>query len=529
MTPSSAMEFIFPASFSIDAFLQRLTRAWPFQEKTETTGRRTCFDSFDWRLYARGYTLGIDSSGRETWLILRQEGGTETRRRLPGPTPPRFAWDLPEGDLRTILSPILELRALLPVVEIQYRRWHLKWLNKDRKTVLRLEVEQNLAVAGDDGPHPLPGRVRILPVKGYRKAEKRIGRFLGNEPELSPAGEREWLTRALAALGRRPLDYSSKFSLRLKPGMRSDLAARSILRHLLATMKTNEPGLRADIDSEFLHDFRVAVRRTRTALSQFKKAFPAPAGERFGVEFAWLGRVTGEARDLDVFLLNFEHYKASLPPAMRNDLAPFHGFLQKHRKQAHERLLHALDSDRYRNLMADWDAFLNQPLPDHPDASHALLPIERLARRRIRRVYRGILRKGRAITPESPAEALHDLRKQCKKLRYLLEFFQSLFPQEQIKGLIRILKRLQDNLGEFQDTEVQQRRLREFSREMIREGDAGADTLLAMGVLIQNLEHRRNQARKAFARCFARFDNRKHRKRFKTLFAKPRPEEEENT
>ena len=56
--------------------------------------------------------------------------------------------------------------------------------------------------------------------------------------------------------------------------MRADIAAKYIFSHLLKTMKDNEPGTIADTDSEFLHDFRVAVRRTRAGLSQLKGVLP---------------------------------------------------------------------------------------------------------------------------------------------------------------------------------------------------------------------------------------------------------------
>ncbi len=524
MKPASPLNFVFPASFSVDAFIHHLMQSFPLHEQAETTCQRTYYDSFDWRLYARGYTLSIETSNGERWLNLHQEKGYVSQQRLPGHPPPRFVWELPDGPIRTKLAPLLDMRALLPLTEIHSRYWHLKWLNKDGKTVLRITIEQNQTVDNGGNVHPLPGRVRIRPVKGYRKAEKRIRHALHNNPALSPERD-QLLLHALTVLGRKPLDYSAKLSLRLEPTMRSDMAGQLILRQLLATMKANEAGLRADIDSEFLHDFRVAVRRTRTALSQFRKIYPSRVIERFGPEFAWLGRTTGPTRDLDVFLLNFQHYRASLPLDMRDALDPFHSFLQKRQKQVHGQLVRTLDSDRYQRLMADWQDFLTKPLPEHPTSPHALVPAESLARRRIWRVYRRILKEGRAITPESPAEALHDLRKQCKKLRYLMEFFQSLFPQGQVKQLIRILKGLQDNLGEFQDTEVQQQRLRDFSQEMIDTG-VGAETLLAMGILIQNLEQRRHDAREAFAQCFSRFGSRQHRKLFKTMFYDPQPEDD---
>ena len=76
-------------------------------------------------------------------------------------------------------------------------------------------------------------------------------------------------------------------------------------------------------------------------------------------------------------------------------------------------------------------------------------------------------RCGSAIDDHSPAEALHDLRKQGKELRYLFELFGSLFPKDALGSAIKDLKWLQDNLGEFQDTEVQRLAVRAFAEELV--------------------------------------------------------------
>ena len=69
-------------------------------------------------------------------------------------------------------------------------------------------------------------------------------------------------------------------------------------------------------------------------------------------------------------------------------------------------------------------------------------------------MYRRVLKERRAIADDSPAEDLHELRKSCMKLRYLLEFFRSLYPRKQERALILKLKVLLDNLGNLQDLEV---------------------------------------------------------------------------
>ena len=60
-----------------------------------------------------------------------------------------------------------------------------------------------------------------------------------------------------------------------------------------------------------------------------------------------------------------------------------------------------------------------------------------------------------ASTTAARPEALHDLRKRGKELRYLLELFGSPFPTNVVKPMVSTLKDLQEVLGRFQDRAVQ--------------------------------------------------------------------------
>ena len=114
---------------------------------------------------------------------------------------------------------------------------------------------------------------------------------------LRPVGARS--RREQVVLDRRTLDLASARE-----------AVREVLQALLATIRLNESGVREDIDTEFLHDFRVAVRRTRSALSQVKGVFGGNRFEQFRDEFKWLGGLSGRLRDLDVYILSLPEYRA---------------------------------------------------------------------------------------------------------------------------------------------------------------------------------------------------------------------------
>ncbi|WP_429885869.1 CHAD domain-containing protein [Geoalkalibacter halelectricus] len=483
---------------------------------------RTFFDSFDWRLYRNGWILSEDwGEGQEKRSLLQTTEGVWVAEGegVPG----SFAWDFSPGPLREALQPVLEMRALLPVIRLASRRTIYRVLDEREKTVLRLEILHPGVLDGDDAVQALQPRLILHPLKGFDKQARQVATFLERSCGLAPMPS-DLFEEALAALGRAPADYSSKVDVVLEPGMPAAAALRQVLSNLLATLLANQQGVEDNLDSEFLHDFRVAVRRTRSALSQVKNVFPSRQTDFFRKEFAWLGNLTSLARDLDVYLLHFPDFQARLPAEAREDLVPFRLFLEKHQKIEYRKLVQQLKSPRFRKLISRWSDFLDAP-GDLEETPNGALPIAEVAARRIRRVYRRVLREGAAISAQSPPEDLHELRKTCKKLRYLMEFFQSLYPPERIGRLIKALKGLQDNLGAYQDLHVQVETLRRFSREMAEEGDAPAETLLALGRLVEGLDRRQIEVREEFAERFSRFAREKNQLLFRELF-KPQAREQ---
>ncbi len=259
---------------------------------------------------------------------------------------------------------------------------------------------------------------------------------------------------AITAVGRAAGDYSSKLDVPLKPELTALEALRQILLTLMDTIERNVDGTRANLDSEYLHDLRVATRRTRSALSQVKRVLPEPVVEEFKRRFAWLGQITGPTRDLDVFLLELPHYRASLPAAMAGDLDALEEHLLTAHGREQARLKRKLASPEFKALVEEWRKILETELPPGEPGWFADLPVEQVASQRIWRMYKKVLKAGRAVSPDGPPEEMHELRKDCKKLRYLIEFFRNIYPDKPLKGIIRTLKDLLDDLGEYQDKEV---------------------------------------------------------------------------
>ena len=291
----------------------------------------------------------------------------------------------------------------------------------------------------------------------------------------------------------------------LRPDMPSDEAAALVCMRLLARIEANLPGTIADEDPERLHDFRVAVRRTRSLQRELKQVFPSRPLKRFRREFRWLQQVTGPSRDLDVYLLGFDDFAAEVDAEQRQGLEVMRSLLETKRASERVLMVDALRSERTQHVLSQWPDFLRE-LPDLPvgDRPDAAMPIGELAARRIKRVYGDMVRMGQAIDDDSPHEALHDLRKKGKELRYLLEFFSPLFAREVTKPMVKTLKSLQDMLGRFQDREVQAAMVADLHDEVAaREGSA--DALAAMDALIVRLGEDQARARAEFSERFAPF------------------------
>jgi CHAD domain-containing protein len=466
-----------------------------------STCRRTWLDTFDWRLYRAGLTLEQVTKPAVVELTLNgRDGDTLASERLqPGTlTWPSLLAALPPGPLRELLEPVAGVRALSPVARAASKVTELRALNADAKTIARLAVDRMSVTF--PARAIAPARLSLSPVRGYLSQTEKAARALAAVPGVD-VGRGSALETALAAVGRRPGELVGKASaVPVSPSMSAGAAMAAILTGLLDSLEANVPGTLRDIDTEFLHDLRIAVRWTRSALKLCGNALPDDLGARFRPEFRWLGDLSTPARDLDVYLLGFDGMVAGLVGATANELAPFRDYLLKSRAVAHRQLVRGLRSARFRRLTTDWRAALEsvRPVPKG-------LTVARLADAQIATAHRRALRSGARVTASSPSQTLHDLRKRCKELRYLVEMFGSLHDPGQRWQAVRELKALQDCLGEFQDAEVQRDEIRAFAAQMLADHSAPAETLLAMGEIAAGLAVRQRAARDRFDRAFADF------------------------
>jgi CHAD domain-containing protein len=460
--------------------IEALSPAYTVAVETVRTEVLTHLDTVDARLHA----VGIDLAHlpRRRRLIAVREG-----RQLEQPvtgTWPRLASSLPAGEVASLVAKPSWIRALVPYASTQTQTTTYAVRNGDGKTVVRL----HWTVGGLTKPADavLPVRVGIEPLRGYRSEAERVRRSLAKNTPLVPT-EQSWFdaVRSLPAL--RPA-VGQRFGMR--PDQAADFAVADALLGYLAEMDATVDGIIADVDSEFLHDFRVAVRRTRSVLKMLGDVLPPGLADRMAPEFRWLGDITTPTRDLDVYLLELDSLAATVTHP--DDLTAFGAYVLEKRTAAQRQLAKALRSPRYATLVSTWRTALAEVIA-HP--SHAEKTASALAVERLHKVFRRCQKRSARITTESESELVHDLRKACKEMRYLMEVFRPLCDPKAYKNVIADFKELQDLLGEFQDGEVQAAALRQFAQEMVDAGKVDANAILAMGELSAKFEARQRAAR----------------------------------
>ena len=481
---------------------------------------RVLLDTFDGRLRAAGLSAERSAGRAASRTLTLREPGAPAREAELAPAARHLAGELPAGPVRDRLAPVLGVRALLPLVRVRSRTQSLAVLNRDAKTVVRLEVEEGQVVGDGRKPVALPPRLWVQPVLGYDKAFERIARELTTELGLVPAPV-PLIDEAVAEARGRPAGASSKAGVKLARGTPAHEAAGIVLSRLADIADENLPGTLEDLDTEFLHDLRVSVRRARSVLRELHGVYPTAELAHLREELRWVQALTGPVRDLDVQLLEWGELTAALPPARAPDLAPLHRLLSRRRAYAFRTLRRGLRGPRFAECRVEWRALAaGSPAPDaSADQPHAGLPIEALAGDSIRAVYRRMVRDGLRIGDESPHEALHDLRKRGKELRYLLELFGSLFPGSVVKPTVSSLKGLQDVLGRFRDRDIQVEQLRGLGDELAAE-PGGPTALMALGLAVEALLAGQRAAREDFAERFEVFASSQQRALIEGTFLK---------
>ena len=484
-----------------------------FEEQNDST---TLLDDYDRDIWQANQVLLLTAKKN-----YRLYSGEETIEYAAGTTQMRFWWDFPDTPIQHKLRKLIDLRALLPIAELGLASQQFVLRNSDEKIVVRGELsalrsDVHDAVAQHDEKPRVSTFVSLQGLRGY---EKEFQQALDNLQAL--------IDKPLPSLSLKSRIQCHGFDVQLSSkvfGIEAHEPVEKALRQMSLSMlnkaRENEAGVIDDIDTEFLHQYRVSLRKTRSLLNLMKKALPEALHLRLKEQLGKIASATNNLRDLDVFLLEKNHYQSMLPPTFAKGVEQLFSVIAQQREKARREVVKTFQSVGYEQSFAE----VLQTLQQSPlyATELAARPVKTVASKKILGRFEKIRRLGILIDADTPAEQVHDLRIECKKLRYMMEFFAELYADKAIKPLIKSLKKLQTILGDFNDYEVQQAFLAGYEKANRSKPALSA----ACNGLIALLYQQQMQARAQVMDAFAQFNLPDNVEAFEQLFTKSRPEQE---
>jgi CHAD domain-containing protein len=239
------------------------------------------------------------------------------------------------------------------------------------------------------------------------------------------------------------------------PPARADDFLAPILFRLVARVRTEWERLvvsDAVADPDAIHDFRVALRRLRTALRPARELF----GRRHLAEVAGrlrgFGGTTGALRDEEV--LRETLHALTIPARARADLDPWLSQRGRQERSLRRRLGAILGPQLDGPSLGDVLAHLEQRLGHRREEPRTA---DDLAADTVTRAAADVARQLDAH-PSDPT-AMHELRIAYKRVRYSADLFAPLLGP-QAKAVAKEAARMQRQLGELHDLDEALRRLR---------------------------------------------------------------------
>ena len=258
--------------------------------------------------------------------LLGQDGAQIVQK---GAVDGGFVRDLPKGPVKKALKGLDDLRALMPICRMQCSFSQMTLVDGEGKIHIRVSFVEMRMVGGARGLIAF-----LRPLRGYDKAyamlRDHFAELGGGESSL-----REFLSGLCLSF---PAGVA-KPDIVIGQDEPAFQVASDIMAAYLPAARVNEKGIVNDIDTEFLHDYRIALRKIRSVLSLFKGVYSDEQTADLKARFAALMAKTGTLRDLDVYLLEKKKFYDLVPRALHGGLKELFVMFRRDRKKPPSSLL----------------------------------------------------------------------------------------------------------------------------------------------------------------------------------------------
>ena len=441
------------------------------------------FDTEDLQLGAAGMVLRVrDSDGARVVTVksrgddalgaVRQEWEWATLDAAPGPLPgPR---DLRHALRQTALAGLglgeAQLRArLAPRFATRFERstWEISW--GDAR--IELALDQGVCEAAAEGREVATElcEIELEVLQGSLLAAWDLAWTLAQDLplRLSPV-DKAWRAASLLR-GQRP--QAAPEPAPLAPDASLQQAMRQWLQTACAQLSVWAERIGSADEARDVHQFRVVLRRLRTALRWLQGQLPRGAANWLRGELRWAHQLAGPLRDADVALDLLGRADVA-GPASAAQARALREQLAQQRARQRDALLAYLQGARFGRLLLA----LGRCAECELRGAHGGAALRRLAAQALRqdaRRWHEALRECEAWLREAllaprpageQAARLHALRIASKQLRLSTERMAGVLPRKQRRDFAqqgRLATTLQNRLGEWHDAE----RLLQHARE----------------------------------------------------------------
>ena len=213
-------------------------------------------------------------------------------------------------------------------------------------------------------------------------------------------------------------------------------------------------GVRQGQDIEYIHRMRVASRRLRTAFDLFAACLPKKKAPLWQKQIQQVTRALGAARDTDVQIDLLKKIYAALPDVRyQRGISRLVLRLGQKRARLQVSVVEALQVLETDQTLVEMELRL-RPAVERTGQIYLYSPalFEHSFNAISARLEDFLGYESFIDKPECVSE-LHAMRICAKHLRYTLEAFAPLYPQE-MADMLQVMRKLQDELGEIHDSDV---------------------------------------------------------------------------
>lgn len=406
----------------------------------------TYFDTPDLALTRQQVAVRERRVLRKTLLTVktaqRSEGGISQRSEWEAPTIPGqfdFATLIDDVTLADTLNQ--QATQLVPVFTTDFSR--RVWTLSFRRAIIEVALDVGIiSVQRDDLTREQPICELELELKEGNPATLfALARMLSRQVRLHPSDASK-AARGYALFLDQKKSPTKAETLIIDQEDTTVAVFLKIARSCVVQLQANEDGILTPQDEEYVHQARVSLRRLRTALRLFSEALPAGFADRWSNAWRDVAQELGNARNWDVFCSE-QLPLLDLDLGDHPDLMSLRAFATTQRLAAHESAKACITSKAYSiNVVSFCEALMN--LKENEDS------IRGYASKALKRRHKRFI-TGAKLAHTLNAEQRHEVRIDLKKLRYTLDFFESLYPKKRVQAFSKSLASTQELLGHMND------------------------------------------------------------------------------